>query len=217
MKTWHLIDSLAQQVNGKWLCCGDFNDILDSHEKTGGNVRSQLQLSLGRQVVANRNLTDLGFEGYKYTWSNGREEEANIQCRLDRALDNEEFINRFSPIKVFHLPRFGSDHAAILICLEHITRRDTRRKRIFRFEESWTKETKCEDLVRQNWGRSSFPCAQKLDSIKHLGAAFGDHNLGEISKDIARIEIRLKDQSLWSESIDDHRRYKALEKEYGVC
>jgi len=32
-KTWLLIDSLARQVTGKWLCCGDLNDILDSREK----------------------------------------------------------------------------------------------------------------------------------------------------------------------------------------
>jgi hypothetical protein len=28
------------------------------------------------------------------------------------------FINRFSLIKIFHLPRFRSDHAVILLCLE---------------------------------------------------------------------------------------------------
>lgn len=166
-------------------------------------------------MVNNGNLSDLGFEGYKFTWSNGREDGENIQCGLDRAISNEDFINRFSPIKVCHLPRFGSDHAVILICLEHIPRSDLQRKRIFRFEESWTKETKCEDLVRQNWGRCSFPCAQKLDSMKHLGFAFSEHNLGEMKKEISRIEERLKDQSLWSESVEDHMRYKGLEKEHG--
>jgi hypothetical protein len=35
-KTWELIDSLGRQVSGKWFCCGDFNDILDSQEKIGG-------------------------------------------------------------------------------------------------------------------------------------------------------------------------------------
>ena len=118
--------------------------------KKGGNDRSQTQLALGRQVVAEWNLSDLGFEGYQFTWSNGREEEKSIQCRLERALGNEEFVNRFSPIKVCHLPRFGSDHAAILICQEHSPQQNNRRKRVFRFEESWTKETNCEDLVQQN-------------------------------------------------------------------
>jgi hypothetical protein len=139
-KTWQLVASLARQNQGRWLCCGDFNDILDAQEKKGGNDRSQSQLSIGRHVVAESSLIDLGFEGYPFTWSNGREEGANVQCRLDRALANVEFINRFSPIKVSHLPRFGSDHAAVLICLESpLSGNSRRRRRLFRFEESWTK------------------------------------------------------------------------------
>jgi exonuclease III len=135
-KTWDLIDSLGRQISGRWLCCGDFNDILDSQEKKGGNSRSQSQFAAGRQVVARWSLNDLGYEGYPFTWTNGREEEENIQCRIDRGFGNEAFINRFAPIKVCHLPRFGSDHAAILFCLEHINQRNRRRKRPFRFEES---------------------------------------------------------------------------------
>ena len=41
--------------------------------------------------------------------------------------------------------------------------------------------------------------------MKYLGSAFGDHNLGELKKDIIRIKERLKDQALWSESIEDRR------------
>jgi hypothetical protein len=47
-----------------------------------------------------------------------------------------------------------------------------------------------------------------------LGNAFGDHNLGLIKKELFQIEERLKDQSLWSDSIDDHHMYKELEKEH---
>jgi hypothetical protein len=150
-KTWHLIKSLARQNQRQWLCCGDFNDILDSHEKQGGNARSQSQPSIGRQTVADCSLIDLGFEGYPFTWSNGRGERENVQCRLDRAMGNAEFVNRFSPIKVNHLPRFGSDHAAVVICLECPNPSATRRRRrLFRFEESWTKEAQCEELIRSN-------------------------------------------------------------------
>ncbi|GAU21788.1 hypothetical protein TSUD_329120, partial [Trifolium subterraneum] len=185
-KTWQLIRSLASQNQGWWLCCGDFNDILDSHEKQGGNIRSQSQLSFGRQAVADCSSIDL------------------------------EFINRFSPIKVNHLPRFGSDHAAVVISLEcPIPRSTRRRRRLFRFEESWTKDAQCEELIRRNWGHSTLSCSKKLESLNSLGNAFEDHNLGKIKKGIFRIEERLKDQSMWSESVEDHHRYKELEKEHG--
>lgn len=84
----------------------------------GGDNRSDSQLSLGRQCFTDCNLLDLNFAGYPFTWSNGRQGEENIQCGLDRACSNSKFQARFFPIQVTHLPRFGSDHAAILIHLE---------------------------------------------------------------------------------------------------
>jgi hypothetical protein len=151
-RTWQLIKELGSQVIGKWVCFGDLNDILDPQEKMGGNARSQTQYAHGREVVAESNLLDLGFEGYPFTWSNGRQDKENIQCRLDRALGNEGFVNRFSPIKVSHLPRFKSDHAVILIHLEAPHQGGCRkRKKLFRFEESWTKESSCEDVIIRYW------------------------------------------------------------------
>lgn len=63
-------------------------------------------------------LINLGFEGYPYTWLNGRQEEANIHGFLDMGLATISFISKFFLIKVIHLPLFGSDHAAICIDLE---------------------------------------------------------------------------------------------------
>jgi len=91
---------------------------VDPQDKQGGNDRTQSQLTVGGQAITQCRLNDMRFEGYPFTWSNKREDGSNIQCRIDRAMGNEDFVNRFSPIKVTHFPRFGSDHAAILIGLE---------------------------------------------------------------------------------------------------
>ncbi|MCI44744.1 hypothetical protein A2U01_0065983, partial [Trifolium medium] len=80
-------------------------------------ARTQNQMGLGRQCVADCGLLDPGFEGYPFTWSNGRQNEENIKCRLDRTLVTTKFQNRFSPIRVVHLPRYGSNHAAMMILL----------------------------------------------------------------------------------------------------
>lgn len=117
-KTWELIKSILLGMVRAWLLFGDLNDIVTSHEKNGGNTKSYSQLFLGRQTLSDTNLVDLGYEGYPFTWSNGRKGEDNIQAKLDRALGNSSFLNRFSHIKVTHLPRFRSDHAVILIHLE---------------------------------------------------------------------------------------------------
>jgi len=38
-ETWELIRSLHRRVSLPWLCGGDFNEILKTHEKSGGRVR----------------------------------------------------------------------------------------------------------------------------------------------------------------------------------
>ncbi|XP_058768237.1 uncharacterized protein LOC131641969 [Vicia villosa] len=94
-------------------------------------------------------LTDLGFQGHPFTWSNGRKGKDNIQCRLDRAIASHSFLNRFSPIRVIHLPRYGSDHAALRIDLEADSGNLSRKRyHLFRFEEAWSRDSKCEETVK---------------------------------------------------------------------
>lgn len=208
-------ENLAPQSNEPWLYFGDLNDTLAEQEKVGGNPRNSSQLSLGRNTVADRGLIDMGFEGHPFTWSNGRQMEDNIQCRLDRAMGNQRLCNRFSPIKISHLPRFRSDHTAILIHLEAPQQRDGRRKtRLFRFEESWTHEEKCEDMIRRCWAKPSRNCVTKLWGLQVIDKVFEEHNLGCIKKDISKLERMLKDNSMWSKSAEDIRRFKEAEKQH---
>lgn len=196
--TWELITSLKPADGTAWICFGDLNDTLRPNEKIGGNARSNSQVTYGRESTRNCALNDLGFEGYPFTWSNGRKGVENIQGRLDRALGNEEFQNRFNPIiSVQHLAKYGSDHMAISISLEnHCNNTPRRRTKIFRFEESWSKEGRCEALVAQCWNRSVGSCKRKIDSIQLMSGEFEDHNLGKIKKELVLLEKELKEPLL---------------------
>lgn len=195
-----------------WLYFRDLNDTLAMQDKVGGTARNPSRFSFVRQVVSDCAFIDLGFEGHPFTWTNGRQGEENIQCRLDRAFGNEEFCNGFSPIKVLHLPRFGSDHAAVLIHLEAPQQSEKmRRKKLFRFEESWCSDGRCEDIIRHCWTSQNRSCRSKLDGIQVIGKEFEEHNLGNIKKEIIRLERILKDNSMWSDSVEDSKRYKKME------
>jgi hypothetical protein len=63
---------------------GDFNEILYSHEKEGGNHRPQNYMQAFRDALTNCGLEDLGYSGNIFTWKRGR-----IRERLDRAVANE--------------------------------------------------------------------------------------------------------------------------------
>lgn len=214
-KTWGLIRQISSLVNEKWLCLGDFNDIINGKEKKGGNIRSQNQLRIGRQTITNCGLQDMGFEGYPFTWTNGRDGENNIQCRLDRAMGTEAFLNRFSPTKVVHLSRYKSDHAAIMVLLEaneYMTRR--KRAHLFRFEECWTKDERCEELIGRSWRNTSGTCDEKIQALQNLDADFEDYKIGNIRKELKSIEEKLQDFTSWAVEKDEIERFRELEKRH---
>lgn len=67
---------------------GDFNEILWSFEKRGGNSKAVKEMDKFREVVKFCSLSDLSFTRYGFTWSNGRQGAINIKERLDRFLAN---------------------------------------------------------------------------------------------------------------------------------
>lgn len=106
----------------------------------GGNLRSWEDMRKFQDTMIDCSLGDLGWNGYPYTWTNGRLGEHNIQERIDRFLANEEWRNSYPHSKVQHLPRIQSDHAPIIIRVlkDPVEREKENKRKIFRFEHMWT-------------------------------------------------------------------------------
>ncbi|XP_058783870.1 uncharacterized protein LOC131658613 [Vicia villosa] len=153
---------------------------------------------------------DVGFSGYPFTWTNGRRGLDNIQCRLDRVLANNAFMESFPLSKVFHLPRFGSDHAVLRIVIERESFPE-RKRHLFRFEDVWFKEPNCERLVRQLWSETSGFISDKTKSVQALQDVFKHLSTGNLGKELKRIEVLLQDERRWSEDPREMENYKALE------
>lgn len=129
-----LIQDVFMKGGDIFICIGDFKYVLQYNEKCGGHKRYISQLSWGRQTVELCGLIDFGFEGYPFTWSNVMQDNENIQCRLDRILAIDGFINMFALIKVLYLQCFGSYHATMRINLQMDTSvTKIKRCHVFRF------------------------------------------------------------------------------------
>lgn len=70
------------------------------------------------------------------------------------------FINRFAPIRILHIPRYGSNCTTVRIGLEFNNGRSNRRPRdLFCFEEAWTRDDKYKRYgeiileLNEKWGR----------------------------------------------------------------
>ncbi|KAL0407262.1 UNVERIFIED_CONTAM: hypothetical protein Slati_4040100 [Sesamum latifolium] len=86
--TWRLLTRLHAQSTRDWLCAGDFNEILDRSEKSGGPPRLNWQMRNFRTALTECGLSDIGFTGSPFTWINRHASPYTVYERLDRACAN---------------------------------------------------------------------------------------------------------------------------------
>ncbi|KAL9667861.1 hypothetical protein QQ045_002230 [Rhodiola kirilowii] len=115
--------------NLQWVILGDFNEILCANETQGGRQRNNWQMDNFRRVLNDCNLSDLGFSGDPFTFSNHREGGAECRARLDRVLADDEWRKKFPRAAVTHVHLHASDHQ--LIVLETDRRYRIKRKKLF--------------------------------------------------------------------------------------
>ncbi|KAA3472611.1 reverse transcriptase [Gossypium australe] len=61
--SWPLLRELGQEQSFLWLVSGDFNEILYSFEKSGGQPREERRMAAFRETLDACHLMDLGFQG----------------------------------------------------------------------------------------------------------------------------------------------------------
>ncbi|KAL7129060.1 hypothetical protein ABFS83_13G037900 [Erythranthe nasuta] len=150
--TWQLLRSLQSQSYLPWLVGGDFNEILDNSEKQRGAVRQPGRVAAFRETLDECGLTDLGFNGVPFTWTNRREEPNTVRCRLDRVCATNGWMNLFPNALVHHFKFAGSDHIPLFFnTLREGPTTSGSRGRPFRFEAMWTRREDCEDIIKQHW------------------------------------------------------------------
>lgn len=66
-----------------------------------------------QSVVEHCNFINLGYLGNKITWFTTK--GGGIKVRLDCALGNQEWVDKFSRYTVKHLNKTSSDHVPVLI------------------------------------------------------------------------------------------------------
>jgi hypothetical protein len=184
-----------QHVNNKWLLFGDFNMILSSHEKYGGNPMDNKLTTLFRNTLNHCDLQDLGYTGDIFTWNNKQSETQLIKERLDRFLANSEWANQFPSYQNSHLLRFKSDHSPILLEFNHCLPlcQNKPRSRIMRFEQVWIRDDQHFQVVKDAWVNNSGPTYEKLEKTLHSLNRWGSSRFGIIPR-----KIQAKQQELLS-------------------
>jgi len=71
-ESWAILRFLSKINPAPWLCVGDFNEITNVGEKSSSSYRSPRQMQEFKKVLEDCQLLDLGYEGPRFTWCNGR-------------------------------------------------------------------------------------------------------------------------------------------------
>lgn len=125
---WDELRILLRDITEPLIIGGDFNTIVRTDERTGGNGSlSPDSLAFG-DWINDSFLIDMGFKGNKFTWRRGRVENTFVAKRLDRVLCCANTRLKWQEATVTHLPFLSSDHAPLYIQLSPEGRGDPNRR-----------------------------------------------------------------------------------------
>ncbi|KAL9689687.1 hypothetical protein QQ045_010076 [Rhodiola kirilowii] len=111
-------------------------------------------------------LSDLGFVGNPFTWSNNQSDDKCVWERLDRVLCNGVASIQYPQAKVTHLARTSSDHCPLLFTSKDP---EPRRSRFF-YQKMWHSHPGFSKLVEESWSgsRHANPLINFFLKLKHL-------------------------------------------------
>ncbi|XP_059441902.1 uncharacterized protein LOC132174228 [Corylus avellana] len=75
-----------------WPCLGDFNEIVAQEEKSGSALRRVGEMELFRGALEECRLSDLGFTGPKFTWTNCRAVANKEWCVLHQTVEKTKLL-----------------------------------------------------------------------------------------------------------------------------
>ncbi|XP_026436225.1 uncharacterized protein LOC113334104 [Papaver somniferum] len=103
---------MANTISGEWIVVGDLNLTLNAWEKKSVGCFNSSEAEKIKQILHIASLEDLGCVGYKFTWSNRREDTGLTEARLDRGLENAIFFGQHKNASIKHM---------VASCLDIIT------------------------------------------------------------------------------------------------
>lgn len=154
-ESWALLLIINQGPDFPWCIISDFNEIVKQDEIVGEKYRPKKHMSDFKDALENNNLFDIGWLGQKLTWSYRHKDESFTKERLDRALANQKWWEKFGFKGVEVLSSRRSEHQQILLSTREESSKWPKQKKIFRFEAKWTKMTEGELIIRRAWEKTN--------------------------------------------------------------
>lgn len=95
-KLWMELDATKCNIEAPWISIGDYNATINAEERSSGNDNHKAGCNDFQEWINRECMIDMGFRGQKFTWARGTEETMFKGARLDRAVCNVEWCERFT-------------------------------------------------------------------------------------------------------------------------
>lgn len=206
---WNILELELQPMNLPWFCGGDFNEILWSFEKSGGQLYPPNRPRYLRDFMEKVALVDLGYNGSRFTWRARRQNDQFIQERLDRGLVNCLWQEEWPNTTVTHYPAIGSDHNPIIVETDHYF---SRGNRAFKFEAFWVEDRETRQVIDHGWstnanGQWIDKWQTKLQKCTELLTQWSRGKYTNNRKRVAVLQAELQDkQGRWEENYEEIKR-----------
>ncbi|KAK4706689.1 hypothetical protein R3W88_033755 [Solanum pinnatisectum] len=102
LELWEKLESIAERVQCPWIIRGDFNVILNKEEKLGGLEFSPNEAIDFAAFISSDALSEVRWLGSKFTWWNGRIEEAKHKQFKNIVEENWKVDFAGNPFIEFH-------------------------------------------------------------------------------------------------------------------
>jgi exonuclease III len=214
--TCQLINDLSCiDINPNWILFGDFNIVLNSNEKSGGNPLDPNITSSFRNTIDLCGLEDLGYNGSIFTWINRHQGDQLIKSRLDRFLANSNWISMFPYYSNIHLNSFNSDHRPILLNFLQVpnVRKNNPQHLVKRYEQIWATNDQHLDIVKQVWHSYQGDFNEKLAHTLNSLHKWGSKTFGAIPRRIKETQAELENLQRVADSQDLTQQISTKEKE----
>eukprot|EP00253_Pinus_taeda_P017260 PITA_17260 len=204
-----LKENIDNEQNPNIILAGDFNLILHTNEKTGGNfihdpLRSQLE-----GIMSDHELVDVIPKNRKYTWNNRRLGPGNIMERLDRVLVNISLLSSFAVGHSKILSTSTSDHFPILLTLESHSQLGPIP---FIYNPLWRNNASAEAIIETTWkqhveGSPNHIWEKKLRSVRKALKEWDKISYQKPEKREEETKWRCKSRQLWLKEGDKNTAY----------
>jgi endonuclease/exonuclease/phosphatase family metal-dependent hydrolase len=147
---WRDLSHLQNLYMCPWIFIGDFNAVLDAHEKSGRRPPPRVSCDdfLGWSNV--HSLVHLPTTWVQLTWNNGRFGGEYVALRLDMVVANMHWIDTWQRINCCALIQHDSDHHPLLLTQEFST---SQHAVPFKFFKAWLPHEDCSQVVLETWNK----------------------------------------------------------------